>query len=88
MCSKEAWVGNVWSKVFDMGYWNPIFSRHFNDWEVEGEKGLYTTQWKEIKSDDFFYQIYVQGVGVMNLYSFPMKSIWSNCVEPKLCFFT
>ena len=33
--SKEAWVADVWNLDGDGGGWTPLFSRAFNDWEVE-----------------------------------------------------
>ena len=33
--SKEAWVSDVWNLDGDGGGWTPLFSRVFNDWEVE-----------------------------------------------------
>ncbi|RVX05910.1 hypothetical protein CK203_023878 [Vitis vinifera] len=33
--SKEAWVADVWSLNGDGGGWTPLFSRAFNDWELE-----------------------------------------------------
>ena len=33
--SKEAWVLDVWNLDGDGGGWTPLFSRAFNDWEVE-----------------------------------------------------
>ena len=32
---KEAWVGDLWSYEYGGGCWNPVFSRSFNDWEME-----------------------------------------------------
>ncbi|RVW16788.1 CBL-interacting protein kinase 24 [Vitis vinifera] len=32
---KEAWVSDVWNLDGDGGGWTPLFSRVFNDWEVE-----------------------------------------------------
>ena len=33
--SKEAWVADVWNLDGDGGGWTPLFSRAFNDWELE-----------------------------------------------------
>ena len=51
-----------------MGSWNPLFSRHFNDWEMKEEEGLFrklhplvlnrdvedVLSWKNSKNDSFF----------------------------------
>ena len=50
-----------------MGSWNPLFSRHFNDWEMKEEEGLFwklhplvlnrdvedVLSWKNSKNDSF-----------------------------------
>ena len=33
--SKEAWMGDLWSRSNSRGVWTPGFSRHLNDWEIE-----------------------------------------------------
>ena len=33
--SKKAWVADVWNLEGDGGGWTPLFSRAFNDWELE-----------------------------------------------------
>ena len=33
--SKDAWVDDVWSSADGGGSWSPLFSRPFNDWEVD-----------------------------------------------------
>ena len=33
--SKEAWVDNVQEVEGEMVMWNPCFSRHFQDWEMD-----------------------------------------------------
>ena len=33
--SKDAWVKDYWSGPTDGEEWNPLFTRLFNDWEVE-----------------------------------------------------
>ena len=33
--SKDAWVSDVWNPDGDGDGWTPIFSRVFNDWEIE-----------------------------------------------------
>ena len=43
MVSKDEWVSNAWERSGESGCWNPHFSRHFNDWELEEVEGLF---WK------------------------------------------
>ncbi|RVX13234.1 hypothetical protein CK203_017983 [Vitis vinifera] len=33
--SKEAWAADVWNPEGEGGSWTPLFSRAFNDWELE-----------------------------------------------------
>ena len=33
--SKEAWVANVWNLEGGRGGWTPLFSKAFNDWELD-----------------------------------------------------
>lgn len=36
--SKEAWAMDLWTQSSEGGVWSPIFSKHLNDWEIEGLK--------------------------------------------------
>ncbi|RVW43353.1 hypothetical protein CK203_070280 [Vitis vinifera] len=38
--NKDQWVCDAWEEEGEMGSWNPLFSRHFNDWEMEEVEGL------------------------------------------------
>ena len=33
--SKDAWVAQLWDRSGNLGYWNPVFTRLNNDWEME-----------------------------------------------------
>ena len=37
---KDQWVCDVWEEGGEVGSWNHLFSRHFNDWEMEEVEGL------------------------------------------------
>ena len=39
--NKEEWVFDAWKESREVDSWNPLFSRHFNDWELEEEEGLF-----------------------------------------------
>ena len=41
--NKDGWVFDAWEEGGEVGSWNPLFSRHFNDWEMEEVEGLF---WK------------------------------------------
>ncbi|RVX04487.1 hypothetical protein CK203_018465 [Vitis vinifera] len=38
--NKDQWVCDAWEEEGEVGSWNPLFSRHFNDWEMEEVEGL------------------------------------------------
>lgn len=38
---KDELVSNAWEGSGESGCWNPHFSRHFNDWELEEVEGLF-----------------------------------------------
>nr|CAN62954.1 hypothetical protein VITISV_018196 [Vitis vinifera] len=38
--NKDEWVSNAWEGSGESGCWNPHFSRHFNDWELEEVESL------------------------------------------------
>ena len=37
----SGWVFDAWKEGGEVGSWNPLFSRHFNDWEMEEVEGLF-----------------------------------------------
>ena len=38
--NKDQWVCDAWEEEGEVESWNPLFSRHFNDWEMEEVEGL------------------------------------------------
>ena len=38
--NKDWWVFDAWEEGGEVGSWNPLFSRHFNDWEMEEVESL------------------------------------------------
>ncbi|RVW30230.1 Protein phosphatase 1 regulatory inhibitor subunit PPP1R8-like [Vitis vinifera] len=41
--SEDEWVFDAWEEGGEVGRWNPLFPRHFNDWEMKEVEGLF---WK------------------------------------------
>ncbi|RVX02158.1 hypothetical protein CK203_025462 [Vitis vinifera] len=39
--NKDEWVSDAWEGSGELGSWNPHFSTHFNDWELEEVEGLF-----------------------------------------------
>ena len=99
--TKKAWVADFWNPRSEGVGWTLIFSRAFNDWELDlVERFLQMIQvirvhrdvddrmiWKTMRCGNF---------SVMSLYYFlepgvsPLflsGSIWRSCVPPKVAFF-
>ena len=99
--SKEAWVSDIWNPDGDGGGWTPLFSRAFNDWEVELlERFLQKIQAFKVQrkvEDRVIWTASRCGTfTVKSLYSilepgdsslFPSGSIWRASVPPKVAFF-
>ena len=99
--SKEAWVSDVWNLDGDGGGWTPLFSRVFNDWEVElVEHFLQKIQafrvQREVEDRVIWTASRCGTFTVKSLYSilepedsplFPSGSIWRVSVPPKVPFF-
>ena len=99
--SKEAWVREYWSSATSGGGWNPIFSRPFNDWEVEEAErllcglGRYTLEeevadevrWKLTKAGVFTVKSMYKALQMSAIQPFPWQMVWT-CIQPKISFFT
>ena len=99
--SKEAWVADVWNLDGDGDGWTPLFSRAFNDWELElVEHFLQKIQAFKVHRDAEDRVIWIISrygtFSVKSLYSilepevsplFPSGSIWRSSVPPKIAFF-
>ena len=40
--SKDAWVAQLWDQSRNLGYWNPVFTRLNNDWEMEEVESFFS----------------------------------------------
>ena len=94
-------MADVWNLEGDGGGWTPLFSRAFNDWELE----LVERFLQKIKAfrvhrdveDKVIWTISRYGTfSVKSLYSilepedsplFPSGSIWKSSTPPKVAFF-
>ncbi|KAJ9682276.1 hypothetical protein PVL29_018248 [Vitis rotundifolia] len=100
--SKEARVNEVWTAEGERGgSWTPRFNRPFNDWELEEVERLLCcldgkkvrvdeedrVRWMDSKDGDFLVKSLYRALQLVSLASFPLKIIWSSCVQPKLSFF-
>ena len=90
--NKDEWVSNAWEGSGELGCWNPHFSRHFNDWELEEVESLFwklhplvvrrevedALSWKE--SRDGIFSIRSLYRSLMRAYSdpFPWGLIWRS----------
>ena len=99
--SKDVWVADCWDSLGEEGGWNPLFSRPFNDWEVEVvERFLLTLQekmlvidledrvlWKETKDKNFSIKSLYSALEPRIAVPFSWNIIWSPCVPTKMGFF-
>ena len=99
--SKKAWVADVWNLEGDGGGWTPLFSRAFNDWELElVERFLQKIQAFRVHRDVEDRVIWTASrcgtFSVKSLYSilesrdsllFPSGSVWRLSAPPKVAFF-
>ena len=81
--NKDEWVSNAWEGSGELGCWNPHFSRHFNDWELEEVESLFwkfhplvvrrevedALSWKESRDDIFSVRFLY--LSLMRAYSDP-----------------
>ena len=99
--SKKAWVSDVWNPDSNGGSWTFIFSRAFNDWEVElVEHFLQNIQafkvqreeenrviWTALSCDTFTVKYFYSILETIDSSSFPSGSIWRASVPHKVAFF-
>ena len=98
---KEAWVVDVWNPDGDGGGWAPLFSRAFNDWEVELvvrflQKIQAFRVHKDVEDRVILTTLRCGTFLVKSFYSilepedsplFPSGSIWRASVPHKVVFF-
>ncbi|RVW63723.1 putative ribonuclease H protein [Vitis vinifera] len=98
---KDAWILDVWSPDDVGDGWTPIFSRAFNDWEIEMvERFMLKIQAFRVQREDKDKMVWTASksgaFSVKSLYSmlepggsllFPCGSIWKANVPPKVAFF-
>ena len=99
--TKEAWVADVWNPEGEGGGWTPLFSRAFNNWELDlVERFLQTIQAIKVQrdvDDRVIWTVVRCGTfSVNSLYSilepgdsllFLCGSIWRSSTPPKVAFF-
>ena len=92
--SKEAWVRDYWNDVSSEGGLNLIFTRPFNDWEVDGAESLlcrlgrYTldeeavdrVRWKLLNIGVFTVKSMYKALQLSTFEPFPWQIIWRSCV--------
>ncbi|KAJ9689326.1 hypothetical protein PVL29_014820 [Vitis rotundifolia] len=97
---RNATVEDVWDSSLGQGGWNLIFSRDFNDWEVDliGDllillRGFRTSSeedsvfWKEGNHGTFRVKDAFRLLDAPNDTAFPVKCIWVDKVPTKVAFF-
>ncbi|KAJ9705958.1 hypothetical protein PVL29_003867 [Vitis rotundifolia] len=97
---RNATVKDVWDSSLGQGGWNLIFSRDFNDWELDliGDllillRDFRTSSeedsvfWKEGNHDTFRVKDAFRLLDAPNVTAFPIKCIWVDKVPTKVAFF-
>ncbi|KAJ9692984.1 hypothetical protein PVL29_011901 [Vitis rotundifolia] len=97
---RNATVKDVWDSSLGQGGWNLIFSRDFNDWELDliGDllillRGFRTSSeedsvfWKEGNHGTFRVKDAFRLLDAPNVTAFPVKCIWVDKVPTKVAFF-
>ncbi|RVX07796.1 putative ribonuclease H protein [Vitis vinifera] len=99
--SKDAWVKDVWRCNEGGGSWSPLFSRPFNDWELEEVCSFFVALnrkqiqqgvddrviWRETKCGMFSVKSLYKSLVSRHPISFPSSAIWKVTVQPKVSFF-
>ncbi|RVX09480.1 putative ribonuclease H protein [Vitis vinifera] len=99
--SKDAWVKDVWRCNEGGGSWSPLFSRPFNDWELEEVCSFFVALnrkqiqqgvddrviWRETKCGMFSVKSLYKSLVSGHPISFPSSAIWKVTVQPKVSFF-
>ena len=100
--SKDAWVNEYWSNPGEGEGWNPLFTRPFNDWEVEDAErllmdiGRYVlhveledkVSWNLSRDGVFLIKSMYCVLQQYQNYPFPWSIVWKACGQPRICFFT
>ena len=98
---KDAWVKDVWCSSEGGGSWSPLFSRPFNDWEMDevckfflGLNGKRVQQavedrvvWRETKCGKFSLKSLYKSLVSGPPASFPSSAIWKVYVQHRVSFF-
>ncbi|KAJ9709030.1 hypothetical protein PVL29_000829 [Vitis rotundifolia] len=100
LVQRNATVEDVWDSSLGQGGWNLIFSRDFNDWELDliGDllillRGFRTSSeedsvfWKEGNHGTFRVKDAFRLLDAPNDTAFPVKCIWVDKVPTKVAFF-
>ena len=99
--AKDVWVSDVWNPDGVGDDWTPLFSRAFNDWEIEMvERFMLKIQVFRVQRDDKDKVVWTTSrsgdLSIKSFYSileprgfalFSYDSIWRAYMPPKVAFF-
>ena len=99
--NKDQWVFDAWEESGEVGIWNPLFSRHFNDWEMEEVEGLLrklhplvlnrdvedVLSWMYSKNDSFSVRSLYRSLTKASNDPFPWSIIWRSWAPMRVSFF-
>ncbi|RVW96549.1 hypothetical protein CK203_020432 [Vitis vinifera] len=97
---KDQWVFDAWEEDREVGSWNPLFSRHFNDWEMEEVEGLLrklhplvlnrdvedVLSWMYSKNDSFSVRSLYRSLTKASNDPFPWSIIWRSWAPMRVSF--
>ncbi|RVW40434.1 Protein arginine N-methyltransferase 2 [Vitis vinifera] len=99
--SKDAWVKDVWRCNEGGGSWSPLFSRLFNNWELDEVCSFFVALngkqiqqgvddrviWRETNCGKFLVKSLYKSLVSGYPISFPSSAIWKVSVQPRVSFF-
>ena len=98
--SREAWVAQLRDGIGEVGHWNPIFTRHNNDWEMRDVEALFRILNRQaLRRDDedvmnrwiskkglFTVKSFYSSLAPCNAREFPSSIVWNFGYRRRLAF--
>ncbi|RVX00231.1 hypothetical protein CK203_026685 [Vitis vinifera] len=98
---KDAWVAQLWDQFGNLGYWNPVFTRLNNDWEMEEVETFFSRlhghalrrgiedviSWRVSKKDLFTVKSFFSSLAPCIGREFPSSLVWNPWVPKRVSFF-
>ena len=99
--NKDQWICDAWDEEGEVGSWNLLFLRSFNDWEMEEVEGLFqriyhlvlhsdvedVLSWKISKNGFFSVRSLYRSLTSTSSEPFPWNIIWRSWAPIRVSFF-